>query len=169
MNDFFAPFGRLRFWPAVGVLAAAVALWGLARISGVDLLLWQLALLALAALTVGAMLSALRPDTEPGPELTTQSVNSPTWRPFIEVNRWEDQLIFAEARRGPFEDGKVKQRLVQLTEERLRLRRGLSLHGDAEQCREILGDRTYAFLTEPVHDCPTEWELGEHLTRIEAV
>lgn len=169
MKDFLAPFGRLRFWPAVGVVAAAVAVWGLARTSGIDLVFWQLVLLALAALAVSAMVAALRPDTEPGPEIRTQDVNSPTWRPFIEVNRWEDQLIFAEARSEGFETSKARQRIVQLTEERLRLRRGLSLHGDPEQCRELLGERTYAFLTASVADRPDERQLGEHLTRIEAV
>jgi hypothetical protein len=169
VNDLLAPFGRLRFWPAVGVLAAAAVVWLLARVSGVDLVLWQLALLALAALAVSAMISAMRPDTEPGPELVTQDLNSPTWRPFVAVNRWEDQLIFAQTGHGPFHESKAGRRLVQLAEERLRLRRGLSLRDDPEQCREVLGERTYAFLTRPVRDCPTERELGEHLTRIEAV
>lgn len=169
MNDVLAPFGRLRPWSAVGIVACAAAVWGIARVSGVELLLWQVALLALAGLALSAMVSALRPDTEPGPELTTGSVNTPTWRPFVEVNRWEDQLIFAETRPGTFDGSNAKQRIVELAEERLRLRRGLSLRGDADQCRGILGERTYAFLTAPVPDCPAEWQLHEHLTRIEAI
>ena len=169
MNDFLAPFGRLKFWSAVGVVAAAAAFWGLARLSGVDLLLWQLVLLALAALAVSAIISALRPDAEPGLELTTGAVNAPTWRPFIEVNRWEDQLIFSETKPGRFEDGTAKRRLVELADERLRLRRGLSLATDPEQCRALLGDRTYAFLTRPTPNCPTERQLDEYLTKIEEI
>ncbi|GAB3649059.1 hypothetical protein [Glycomyces tarimensis] len=169
MKDFLAPFGRLRFWPAVGVVTAAGAFWGLARLSGLDVSLWQLVLLALAALVASTIVSSMRPDTEPGPELTTRIVNAPTWRPFIEVNRWEDQLIFAETKPGRFEESKAKQRLVELVDERLRLRHGLSLGSDPERCRELLGERTHAFLTSPVSDCPTEWQLHEYLTKIEEI
>lgn len=169
MKELLAPFGRLRPWPAIGVVAAAFAAGGLASISGVDVLLWQVVLLALAGLAAGALISALHPDAEPGPELTVRKINTPTWRPFVEVNRWEDQLIFAETGRRTFEESNAKQRLVELTEERLRLRRGLSLHAHPDQCRELLGERTYALLTEPAADCPTERQLGEHLTRIEAI
>ncbi|MCH7231239.1 hypothetical protein L0U85_10300 [Glycomyces sp. L485] len=169
MREFLAPFGRVPFWPAVGVVAAAAAIWGLARLSGVDLLLWQLVLLGLASLAAGSIVSALRTDAEPAPELFTRTVNAPTWRPFVEVNRWEDQLIFAETKPGRFESGSVKRQLVELVDERLRLRRGLSMEADPEQCRELLGERTYAFLTRPVADCPTPWQLDEYLTKIEEI
>jgi hypothetical protein len=169
MNDFLAPFGRLRRAAVIGVLAASAAFWGFATLSGIDLLLWQVALLALAGLALTAILATLRSDAEDGEELTTRRVNEPTWRPFIEVNRWEDQLIFAETRPGAFEESNAKLKIVELAEERLRLRRGLSLREDPEQCRALLGEPTYAFLTEPVADCPTERLLHEHLTRIEAL
>lgn len=169
MTTFWAPFGRLRIWSALGAVGAAAAVWGIARISGVDMLLWQVALLALAVLAAFSVVSALQPDTEPGPELVTRTVNTPTWRPFAEANRWEDRLIFAEAKPGRFEEGKVKSGMVELVEERLRLRRGLSLADAPEQCRELLGERTYEFLTRPVADCPSEAELDEHLTRIENI
>ncbi|HLU27154.1 MAG TPA: hypothetical protein VKZ65_01865 [Glycomyces sp.] len=169
MNDLLGPFGRLRPATIIGVLAAAAAFWGFARLSGVDLLLWQIALLALAGLALSAIIAALRPDTEDGDELATRRLNTPTWRPFIEVNRWEDQLIFAETRPGAFEESNAKPKIVELAEERLRLRRGLSLREDPEQCRALLGEPTYAFLTEPVADCPDERRLHEHLTRIEAL
>lgn len=169
MKTFWAPFGRLRIWSAVGAIGAAVLAWGVARVSGVDMLLWQVALLTLSALAASSVVSALRPDTEPGPELVTRKVNTPTWRPFNEVNRWEDRLIFAETKPGRFEGGNAKTTMVELVEERLRLRRGLSLTGDPEQCRELLGARTFAFLTRPVPDCPTETQLDEHLRRIEDI
>ena len=169
MKDFFAPLGRLRAWTVIGAAAVAAIVWALSYVSGVDLLLWQVILLAVAIVTVASVLSALRPDTEPGPPLTTRKINDPTWRPFAEVNRWEDQLIFAETKPGRFEQSPVKRRIVELAEERLRLRRGLSLSHDPEKCREALGERTYAFVTGPIPDCPTEFQLDEHLRRIEEI
>lgn len=167
MKALWAPFGKIRLWSAVGAVAAAGLVWLIGRVSGVDMLLWQVALLALAALFTTSVVSALRPDTESGPDLITRTVNAPTWRPFVEVNRWEDRLIFAETKPGRFEGSTAKTELVELVDERLRLRRGLSLKHDPEQCRELLGARTFAFLTRPVADCPTESQLDEHLRRIE--
>ncbi|GAB3219772.1 hypothetical protein GCM10027447_03220 [Glycomyces halotolerans] len=169
MKAFLTPFGKLRPWTAVGIVAAVTAFWGLGRLSGVDLLLWQLLLVSLAALAVSAIVSALRADTEPPPPLTTRTVNAPTWRPFVDVNRWEDRLIFAETKPGRFEESTAKKALVELVEERLRLRHGISLHGEPGRCRELLGENTYEFLTRPVADCPTQWQLDAHLRNIEEI
>ncbi|SDD44302.1 hypothetical protein [Glycomyces harbinensis] len=169
MREFLAPFGRVRLWPAVAAVAAAVLLWAAALVSGVDFALWQLILLALAALLALSVVDGMRADTEPSPELHVRSVNEPSWRPFADVSRWEDRLIFAENKPGRFEDSNAKKQLVELASERLRLRRGLSLEHQPDQCRALLGDRTFLFLTQPAPDCPTPRELGEHLTAIEEI
>ncbi|WP_100447354.1 hypothetical protein [Glycomyces xiaoerkulensis] len=169
MKEFLAPFGRLRFWPAAGCVAAALLFWSMARLSGIDPALWQLLLLALAALASGAIVSSMRADTEAPPDLVVHTVNTPTWRPFIQVNRWEDRFIFAETKPGQFETSAAKRDLVELVDERLRLRRGLSLTDHPDQCRAVLGERTYAFLTRPVADCPTDWQLDQYLRNIEEI
>jgi hypothetical protein len=169
MKEFFAPFGRLKLWPAVGAVAAACFFWAVALISGVDFALWQLVLLALAALLANSVVNGMRADTEKAPELVVRTVNEPSWRPFTEVNRWEDRLIFAEAKPGRFEGTNAKRQFVELATERLRLRRGLSLTEQPDECRLVLGERTYLFLTGPVPDCPSPWELGEHLKAIEEI
>jgi hypothetical protein len=169
MKEFLAPFGRLKLWPAVGAVAAACVFWAIALISGVDFALWQLVLLALAALFANSVVNGMRADTERAPELVVRTANEPSWRPFAEVNRWEDRLIFAEAKPGRFEGTNAKQQLVELAAERLRLRRGLSLAAQPAECREVLGERTFLFLTGPVPDCPTPWQLGEHLQAIEEI
>ncbi|THV43182.1 hypothetical protein [Glycomyces buryatensis] len=169
MNRHMVPFGRLGLWSIVGIAVAAFAFWGVARVSGVTVPLWQVLLLALALLAVTSAVSALGADTEPGADPLTRTVNTPSWRPFIEVNRWEDQLIFAETKPGRFEGSTAKRNLIELADERLRLRRGLSLAADPDQCRDLLGEDTYAFLTRPVADCPTTWQLDAHLKHIEEI
>jgi hypothetical protein len=169
MKEFFAPFGRLRLWPAVGAVALAFVFWGAARISGVDFAIWQLVLLSLAALLANSVVNGMRADNEKAPPLVTTTVNDPSWRPFTEVNRWEDRLIFAEAKPGRFEGTNAKQQLVEVASERLRLRRGLSLADQPDQCRDLLGESTFLFLTQPAPDCPTPRQLGEHLQAIEEI
>lgn len=169
MREFLAPFGRLRLWPAVGAVAAAVFFWSVAMVSGVDFSLWQLVLLALAGLLALWVVDGMRADTEPAPELVVRTVNEPSWRPFGEVNRWEDRLIFAETKPGRFEGSNAKRQLVEIASERLRLRRGLSLERHPDQCRELLGEATFLFLTRPAPDCPAPRRLGEHLNAIEEI
>ncbi|HEX2145060.1 MAG TPA: hypothetical protein VHG10_11180 [Glycomyces sp.] len=169
MKEFFAPFGRLRLWPALGAVAGACCFWVVALVSGVDFSLWQLVLLALAALLVNSVVNGMRADAEQAPDLVVRTVNEPSWRPFSEVNSWEDRFIFAEAKPGRFADTKAKQQLVELASERLRLRCGLSLERQPDECRALLGERTFAFLTRPTPDCPTPAQLGEHLQAIEEI
>lgn len=169
MKDFLAPFGRLTLWPAVGAVALAVVFWAIALVSGVDFSLWQLILLALAALLVNSVINGMRADTVKAPELRVRTVNDPSWRPFTDVNRWEDRLIFAQAKPGRFETSNAKRQLVEIASERLRLRRGLTLDGRPDQCRALLGEHTFAFLTGPVPDCPAPRELDVHLKAIEEI
>ncbi|MQM27511.1 hypothetical protein [Glycomyces albidus] len=169
VKDFLAPFGRLRMWPVVGTVAAAGLAWAVARMSGVEFALWQVVMLALAALFAHSVVSGMRADTEAAPELVVHTVNEPSWRPFADVNRWEDRFIFAEAKPGRFDTTNAKQQLVALAAERLRLRRGLSLTEQPAECRAVLGESTYRFLTGPVPDCPTPRQLGEHLHAIEEI
>jgi hypothetical protein len=169
VRRFLAPFGRVRLWPAVGAVAAAVCFWAAAMVSGVDFSLWQLVLLALAGLLALSVIDGMRADTEPAPELIVRTVNEPSWRPFADVNRWEDRLIFAETKPGRFEGSNAKQQLVEVASERLRLRRGLSLDRQPEECRALLGEATFLFLTRPAPDCPAPWQLGAHLNAIEEI
>ncbi|RRR97630.1 hypothetical protein [Glycomyces terrestris] len=169
VKDFLAPFGRLRPWPAVAAVAAAGLAWAAALVSGVEFALWQLVLLALAAVLAYSVVSGMRADTEPAPDLVVHTVNEPSWRPFTEVNRWEDRFIFAEAKPGRFDTTNAKEQLVALAAERLRLRRGLSLAEQPAECRAVLGESTYLFLTGPVPDCPPPRQLGEHLNAIEEI
>ncbi|THV32043.1 hypothetical protein [Glycomyces paridis] len=169
MKAFLAPFGALKLWPAIGAVALALGFWGVARLSGVDFAVWQLIALALAALAANSVVNGMRADTVQAPELRVRTVNDPSWRPFVEVNRWEDRLIFAEAKPGRFEESKARRHLVEIASERLRLRRGLSLTDHPDQCREVLGERTFAFLTGPAPDCPTPRQLDEHLQAIEEI
>lgn len=169
VKEFLAPLGRLRLWPVAGTVAAAGAVWALGLVSGVDFALWQLVLLALAGVLAYSVVSGMRADTEPAPELVVHTVNEPSWRPFTDVNRWEDRLIFAEAKPGRFATTNAKEQLVAVAAERLRLRRGLSLAEQPDECRAVLGDATYRFLTEPVPDCPSPRRLGEHLHAIEEI
>lgn len=169
MKEFLAPFGRLRLWPAVGAVAGACFFWGAGLMSGVDFSIWQLVLLALAALLANSVVNGMRADTEKAPELVVRNVNAPSWRPFVEVNRWEDRLIFAEAKPGRFEGTNAKRQLVELAAERLRLRRGLSLTEQPDECRALLGESTFLFLTAPVPDCPAPWQLSAHLQAIEEI
>lgn len=169
VSEFLAPFGRLRLWPAVVAVGLAVVFWAIALLSGVNFSLWQLVLLALAALLANSVLNGMRADTVQAPELRVRAINEPSWRPFTDVNRWEDRLIFAQAKPGRFEDSNAKRQLVEIASERLRLRRGLTLAGEPDQCRALLGEATFAFLTRPVPDCPTPRQLDEHLKAIEEI
>ncbi|MEU6246268.1 hypothetical protein [Glycomyces sp. NPDC047010] len=169
VKELLSPFGRVRLWPAVGAVALAVLAWALAYIGGVDFAIWQLVLLAVASLLVHSVVSGMRADTEPAPELRAHTVNEPSWRPFADVNRWEDRFIFAEAKPGRFATTNAKQQLTELAAERLRLRRGLSLAAQPAECRAALGESAYLFLTGPVPDCPSPQQLGAYLKAIEEI
>ncbi|MFB9659384.1 hypothetical protein ACFQS3_14925 [Glycomyces mayteni] len=169
VRELLSPFGRVRLWPAVGAVALAVFAWAFAYLGGVDFAIWQLVLLALAALLTYSVVTGMRADTEPAPELRAHTVNEPSWRPFADVNRWEDRFIFAEAKPGRFATTNAKQQLTELAAERLRLRRGLSLAAQPDECRAALGEAAYLFLTGPVPDCPTPQQLGAYLKAIEEI
>ncbi len=61
----------------------------------------------------------------------------------------------------------VWQRLVELTDERLRLRHGISRQGEPERARALLGEPLWTFLDAPVGKPPTPRELALILTRME--
>jgi hypothetical protein len=82
------------------------------------------------------------------------------------VGRWERSLQWAQSDATRFSRN-VLPVLAELTDERLRLRHGITRTSDPRRARELVGDELWAFLAEPGRRPPKPRDLDEYLTRLE--
>lgn len=147
---------RRRLW-LLGILARAtaiaVAVSGAAYGLGVLLfgvsIPYALALVVVLAIALGrdvvvslqAPLEMAEPVRESG-ELPNYALPD---RPFRQVRRWEARLEWITGDPDRFTNV-VMPSLVEIVDERLRLRHGISRVADRERAREIMGPRLWAFV-----------------------
>ncbi|NUT44748.1 MAG: hypothetical protein HOV86_32610 [Thermoactinospora sp.] len=148
--------------------AATVAAWFAAPPLGDELGYefesWRIALLVLAGTTVYALVHTLPRPKEPAfrPRSSQTAVHSPAVADGVGL--WEQRL--RAARKDPERfDLIVRQRLHEITADRLEHRRGLRL----EQAQDLLGEELHTLLTTPVTTVPSEAELARMITRIEEI
>jgi hypothetical protein len=79
----------------------------------------------------------------------------------LAVTGWSTRLAWLHARSDPRQFIRsVQPRLVQVIDERLRLKHGVTLSGDPRRARELLGETLWVFVNEPVPKNPTPRELA---------
>lgn len=82
------------------------------------------------------------------------------------VRRWESRLDRAQGDAGRFSSNLLPV-LAELTDERLRLRHGITRGSDPRRARELLGDPLWQLLAEPDRRSPKARELMTHVETLE--
>ncbi|HEX6969895.1 MAG TPA: hypothetical protein VF174_13945 [Micromonosporaceae bacterium] len=83
-----------------------------------------------------------------------------------ELRRWERRLQWAHREPERFRRA-LRPVLIELVDERLRQRRGITLAGDPARARALLGEPLWALLHGQLHRTPTQREYAEILARLE--
>jgi hypothetical protein len=81
------------------------------------------------------------------------------------VGRWETRLDRAQGGAGP--SSNLLPVLAELTDERLRLRHGITLASDPQRARELLGEPLWRMLAEPDRRPPKARDLAVHVQTLE--
>ena len=84
----------------------------------------------------------------------------------IAVREWERQLEWSQSDAAKFASH-VLPTLAELTDERLRQRRGFTRASDPQRARELLGEPLWRFLAGPGRRGPKPRDLAEHVARME--
>jgi hypothetical protein len=87
-----------------------------------------------------------------GPILSPEDAESPPADGMqLAVARWDTRLSWVRMQHDPHQFARtVQPRLVQLVDERLRLRHGVARSADPARARAVLGDPLWTFMTTPV-------------------
>ena len=86
------------------------------------------------------------------------------------TTRWDNRLSWVRLQndKGQFARS-VQPRLIELVDERLRVRHGVVRVADPVRARALLGEQLWAFVTTPVPKNPTPRELAGLITLMEAL
>jgi hypothetical protein len=86
----------------------------------------------------------------------------------LAVTGWSTRLAWLHSRTDPRQFVRsVQPRLVQIIDERLRLRHGVTLSADPDRARELLGEPLWTFVSTPVARNPSPRELGALVKHME--
>ena len=84
----------------------------------------------------------------------------------VAVRRWEQRLDWSQSDPDRF-TGNLLPVLAELTDERLRLRHGLTRASDPRRARELLGEPLWQLLHDPPRRPPKPRELAGHVETLE--
>jgi hypothetical protein len=84
------------------------------------------------------------------------------------VQRWESRFGWTERDHVRYASA-VRPRLVELVDERLRQRHGVTLRGDPARARELTGERLWTFLHAAVGHTPTPREVAAIVAEMEKI
>ncbi|HET9516209.1 MAG TPA: hypothetical protein VFO77_00635 [Actinoplanes sp.] len=154
---------------ALIVAVATAALLGAFRIAGVQLS----PVLALAAvLSLWALQRVVRAVAPPPPPKPVARPHRGDQRSDVAdglrtvVRRWEQQLAWSQTDAERFSRN-VQPVLVELADERLRLRHGITRATDPRRARALLGGPLWRLLADPDRPPPKPRELAAHVETLE--
>jgi hypothetical protein len=88
----------------------------------------------------------------------------------LAVARWDTRLSWVRVQHDPHQFARtVQPRLVQLVDERLRLRHGVVRSADPARARAVLGDPLWTFMTTPVRANVTPADLARLIRQMEEI
>ena len=88
----------------------------------------------------------------------------------LAVARWDTRLSWVRVQHDPHQFARtVQPRLVQLVDERLRLRHGVVRSADPARARAVLGDPLWTFMTTPVRANVTPADLARLIRQTEEI
>jgi hypothetical protein len=82
------------------------------------------------------------------------------------VRRWEHRLSWSQSDPDAFSRN-VLPVLAELTDERLRLRHGITRASDPRRARELIGEPMWALLSEPGRRAPKSRDLATYVDTLE--
>lgn len=86
----------------------------------------------------------------------------------VAVQRWDTRLSWVRVQHDPHQFARtVQPRLIQLVDERLRLRHGVIRSADPARARAVLGDPLWTFMTSPVETNVTPADLARLIRQME--
>jgi hypothetical protein len=158
---------------ALLVVVVAAATVGALRVVGVHVS-WMLVLAAVAAVRVlQRLVGQVAPPPAPraGPRRRTADEDgSYHWQNTdalrAAVRRWEHQLGWSQTDAARFSRN-VLPVLAELTDERLRLRHGITRASDPQRARALLGEAYFRMLAEPDRRPPKARDLAAHVETLE--
>lgn len=157
----------------VGAPLLAVAAWGLLRTAGFRLplvpmmvLFLVVALLQRVAQAGDAAVVRVPAPQAPATAGTRRPASLSTLVDATGMARWEGRLAWLDGDTSAFV-ARLQPQLVELVEQRLWLRHGVSRATDGRRAREILGEELWTLLHEPLAAAPTPRRLAAIVTRIE--
>ena len=150
------------WWLAKSVLFAAVVaapIWGIFRLLGVEVPYPLLFMIALAARTLRSLLRWIAPQPlprtlmRPSVELVSEDQAGGYLQDglYLATARWDTRLSWAKLHGEKTQFARtVQPKLVEIIDERLWLRHGVSRESDPTRARPLLGEPLWKFVTEPV-------------------
>jgi hypothetical protein len=89
----------------------------------------------------------------------------------LATERWNRQMAWYGLQGGDSDQfaRTLQPRLARLVEERLRLRHGLTITGDRERAREVLGPQLWTLVTTPAKRSPSGRELAGLVKQMEKI
>jgi hypothetical protein len=172
---------RLWWWGVRAVLlaaAAALVIWSFARVAGFDVPFALLFMLFLTGRIVRALLRWIEfrplPATlvRPSDELISEDLAEAPERDGLALatSRWESRLSWVrlQSDKGQFART-VQPRIVEMVDERLRLRHGVLRSADPARARAILGEQLWAFVSAPISKNPSPRDLAGLITLMERI
>jgi hypothetical protein len=88
----------------------------------------------------------------------------------LAVTRWDTRLSWVRMQSDPQQFSRtIQPRLVELIDERLRLRHGVSREADPDRARALVGDPLWTLVSAPVSRPPTPREFAALVKKMEEV
>lgn len=158
-------------WAVIG----ALFVYGLLRIAGIRVPYVLIFAVLLTARLLRRVLRDIGVAPVPGTLRRTPARpqhSSGGWREqdglALAVTSWQTRLEWLHSRDDPRQFIRTMQpRLVALIDERLRLRHGVTIAGDPERARELLGEPLWTFASQPVPKNPSPRELAALVAQME--
>ncbi len=152
-------------------VATVVTVAGL-RIAGtrVDILIIVAAFVALRLLMRAVAVVAPPPGVRPAARRAAGEGDDPRWSGTdslrAAVRRWEQRLDWSQSDAGRFSRN-VLPVLAELTDERLRLRHGITRSSDPRRARELIGEPLWLVLGDPGRRPPKRQDLATYVEVLE--
>lgn len=162
---------------ALLAVAVAAPVWGILRLLGIDVPYPLLVMIVLVGRTLRALLSWIGagpiPLTliRPSVELISEDQAGGTAQDglYLATARWDDRLCWVKRGDSGQFARDVQPKLVEIIEERLWLRHGVTPAADPDGARTLLGDQLWGFVTQPVSRKMTPRDVAGLIALMEAI
>lgn len=152
------------------LLVGALTLVGMfaLRVAGLGAPWWFVAAVALAAVLVFRTVRAVRPPLPSRQAGRSLGEGAPADGLRQALRRWETRLDWCHGDTSAF-NRKLRTSLVEIVDERLRQRHGITRESDPARARAVLGEPLWTFLAEPVRRPPNPRELTNLIAWMERI